>query len=309
MKKDPTLKFTNIQHDFRREHDLSCDEYTLCDMVFFLSRGEASQVPGWCYKSKENLANEIGISKQGVLNMIERMVLKGFIIRNDQTKYLKTTEKWQQVYFTDAESQQSLPPVQKQTASEKTIPETVNKVDHEESTNLTAGSQQTLPHNNSNSNSNTDSNTNNDDVVGGNLRPAVFKKPFKKLTQAEFRLQVHYYTPIYGEEMCKEFYDRWRQKNTNGVMRFQLQDFWDTGTRLAGWKKFEDEEIKKRTNGNPINRPTTGQSSYAAIVGTTKQGTSQARTTAVEDRLRRNEILRSQAQNTTGENGDQSGGA
>ena len=92
------LTFTNIQHGFRKRNGLSNNEYILCDMIFYLSSTAKSHF-GWCYMTRENIAEDLGISKSGVIKMIERMIENGFLERDNLTKYLKTSEMWQEVYL------------------------------------------------------------------------------------------------------------------------------------------------------------------------------------------------------------------
>lgn len=99
-------------HDFRRENDLSCHEYILCDMIYFLSTHPNSRIPGWCYASKDKLADEILIGRQTLFNILERMIEAGFIIRDEETKYLKTSDKWNKVYI-KSDSTESVLSVQK----------------------------------------------------------------------------------------------------------------------------------------------------------------------------------------------------
>ena len=120
--KELTLLYTNIQHNLRRDLDISCLEYVLVDMIYHLSTKPDSAVIGWCYKSKEQLALEIGITKQGLLKMIDRLILCGLLVKNAETRYLKTTEKYFGKLFTDGK--QSLPQESKQS-----LPKAVNKVD------------------------------------------------------------------------------------------------------------------------------------------------------------------------------------
>lgn len=54
----------------------------------------------------------------------------------------------------------------------------------------------------------------------------------------------------YGEEMCREFYDYWTERNTNGKkMRFEMQKVFDISRRLATWNK---NNFKHYTNGNNL---------------------------------------------------------
>lgn len=105
------LAYTTIIHEFRRQNELSCLEYVLLDMIYHLQVSPRSAVKDWCYMKRETMAEEIGITKRGLLGMIDRLIESGFLIRNDETKFLKTTEKWFCVYFTDSE--ESSPKVKK----------------------------------------------------------------------------------------------------------------------------------------------------------------------------------------------------
>lgn len=92
------LTYTNIQHQFRKENNLSLIEYCLCDMVYFLSTSPKSSAPGWCYMSKNVISDELGIARSSVFNLIDKMIVSGFIEKDNDTKFLKTTPKWYEVY-------------------------------------------------------------------------------------------------------------------------------------------------------------------------------------------------------------------
>jgi len=84
----------------------------LCDITHFLCTNSRNEAGGWCYQKRENMAEEIGISKQGLLDMIERMVEKGFLVKHPVTKFLKTTSKWDAVYLDESpftEGKETLP--------------------------------------------------------------------------------------------------------------------------------------------------------------------------------------------------------
>lgn len=104
------LIYTNIQHEFRKRNKLSLNEYVLCDMVFHLCKDSSSKVQGWCYMTKENMGLEMSLSKQSVITLGNKMVELGFLEKQDFTGFLKTTKKWENVYFTHGK--ESLPSVQ-----------------------------------------------------------------------------------------------------------------------------------------------------------------------------------------------------
>lgn len=204
-----SLIYTNIQHDFRKRNGLSCNEYVLCDMIFFLSSKETSNVPGWCYMSRNVMADDIGLSKQGLLNMIDRLIDEGLLIRNEQTKFLKTSEKWQVVYFTDGK--QSLPLDGKQTILE--------------------GGKQTLPNNNTINNNKEDKKDN----------PAQKLEKIKKRKDKFFADLLEWKsknTDKYPAKMLQAFFDYWSEVNKNGSkMRYDAQDYFDINRRLITWRK------------------------------------------------------------------------
>lgn len=113
------LIFTTIQHKFRKANKLTCNEYVLADMIYKLSTSPLSKIKGWCYMSRPNMAEEMGVSKQSILNLIEVLIEKGFIKKDEKTSYLKTTRAWDIVYFTDGTGKESLPH-----KSKESLPET-----------------------------------------------------------------------------------------------------------------------------------------------------------------------------------------
>lgn len=104
------LNYTNIQHNFRKQNNLTLNEYVICDMIFYLSKKSDSKVPNWCFMSKETMAKEIGLSKQSVITLIKKLCDLGFLEKQEVTGFVKTTSRWELVYFTDGK--ESLPIVQ-----------------------------------------------------------------------------------------------------------------------------------------------------------------------------------------------------
>lgn len=212
------LTYTNIQHGFRKTNNLSCNEYILCDMIFYLSKSDSSTVPGWCYMSRENIAKEIGLSKQTVLNIIDRLIDKGFLIRNDQSKYLKTTTSWQQVYFTNGK--ESLPgPLE---IGKETVPD--------------AG-KETLPYNNTLDNNSKEDNKDTPPPVD---KLKIKKEKFYKDLRAYQKDNIDKY-PV---GLYKKFIAYWTEEHKNGKkIRLDDQDYFNIGKRLATfWQLTADDE-------------------------------------------------------------------
>ena len=103
------LIYTTIRHNFRRKQGLTCNEYILADMIYHLCNNANSKVMGWCYMSREEMGKQLGLSKQTALTLIKKLIVKGFIEKDEGTKFLRTTKNWDAVYF----SEDGLPPVKK----------------------------------------------------------------------------------------------------------------------------------------------------------------------------------------------------
>jgi hypothetical protein len=83
--------------------------------------------------TKASMGKELGCTKQAILNMIDRLVSGGFLLKNEETKYLHTTQKWQNVYvFNDGK---------------ETLPE-VKKLFRDGKETLPEAGKETLPNNN-----------------------------------------------------------------------------------------------------------------------------------------------------------------
>jgi hypothetical protein len=67
------------------------------------------------------MAEDLGLTKQGLLIMIDRLIVSEFLIKHPETKFLKPTDKWNGVYFEknnpqnddNTDGKESLPPVNK----------------------------------------------------------------------------------------------------------------------------------------------------------------------------------------------------
>lgn len=85
------LIYTNIQHIPRKKHWLTLNEYCLCDMVYHLSNNPERER---CNKSRKNFWYDLWLTERSIVNLIEKMVKKWLIARDENTKYLKSTVLW-----------------------------------------------------------------------------------------------------------------------------------------------------------------------------------------------------------------------
>lgn len=63
------------------------------------------------------------------------------------------------------------------------------------------------------------------------------KKGYKAINDIEFRESLSEYEKEFSTPLICDFYDYWSEKNTKGVMRFQLQETWDVKRRLQRWQR------------------------------------------------------------------------
>jgi len=91
-----TPKYTTIIHKIRIELKLSCNEYCIADIIYSLSNNPDSKVKNWCYASKDTIGKFLGITERAVHEIIKRLIEKGIIEKDEETKYLKTTSLWYQ---------------------------------------------------------------------------------------------------------------------------------------------------------------------------------------------------------------------
>jgi len=100
MGKEKTSKFAHLQYDVLHELEISIPEYWYLDMVFQLSRF------GWCNKKLENIAEDMRMSRRGIIDIRDRLISKGLITKGIANR-VKTTEKVQKVYFSEREYKKS----------------------------------------------------------------------------------------------------------------------------------------------------------------------------------------------------------
>ena len=143
--------------------NLSMNEYAVLDSIYLLSNNV--KFGGWAIITNQKLADELDLSKQSILNIIDTLVNRGYLIKEPTTKYLRACDfycnaiqnksSWI-IASTDNEpfisvSQKSLPEVNQFIVNSKeTLPDLVKKVYLE--------GKKTLPNNNSNNNINNNSN-------------------------------------------------------------------------------------------------------------------------------------------------------
>ena len=114
------ISFTTILHDKRKELELNLMEYCVADTIYNLSSNPKSPVQGWCYASKDTLAEILDTTRQTVFTIVNKLIGKGLVERHSETKYLRTTEKWFNFIIVEGDLEQEVIEEPKETKPEKT---------------------------------------------------------------------------------------------------------------------------------------------------------------------------------------------
>lgn len=62
-------------------------------------------------------------------------------------------------------------------------------------------------------------------------------KSYKDFTGEDFIEELKKFHGQYPKDMLNAFFKYWKEKNSKGKMRFQLQKTWETGLRLESWER------------------------------------------------------------------------
>lgn len=89
------ISYTLILHRVRKKLGLSLNEYCIAEAIYHLSTNPRSKISGWCYASKETLAEIIGVSPTSIYNILNRLFeLELVEKKTEQKSFLRTTKRW-----------------------------------------------------------------------------------------------------------------------------------------------------------------------------------------------------------------------
>jgi hypothetical protein len=71
---------------------------------------------------------------------------------------------------------------------------------------------------------------------------------FKSLSEHDFMVSLAEYEKEFSTHLIFEFGQYWTEKNSNGVMKFQLQETWDTKKRLIRWQNNQNSHTENKLN-------------------------------------------------------------
>ena len=88
------LTYTTILHQARQKLNLSLNEYCIADTIYHLQNNPSSKVKGWCYASKKTIGGYIGLTEQSAHSIINSLMERGIIEKDEETRHLRTTNIW-----------------------------------------------------------------------------------------------------------------------------------------------------------------------------------------------------------------------
>lgn len=86
---------TTIIHPIRKAFNLTCNDYVILQAIYGLSKNE--KYGNWCIASKAQLAEWYDLSERGVFNIINTLEVKGLIIKDSKTGWIKTSDEWNEI--------------------------------------------------------------------------------------------------------------------------------------------------------------------------------------------------------------------
>ena len=90
-------RYFSLDLEACKNANLDTTEWLFLENIKFIQHYDGSAVSGWCSKSKKALAEHLGISERKVFLMIDELCEKGFLIKHDETGFLKATKKWDDI--------------------------------------------------------------------------------------------------------------------------------------------------------------------------------------------------------------------
>jgi uncharacterized phage protein (TIGR02220 family) len=247
--------YTVIRHSYRLHYQLSANEYILADTIYHLHTSPKSRIPGWCYASKATLSKFIGVSEQSIYNLIKKVIKGGFVEKDPDTKFLRTTEKWQAVYDEnrtwevdlDKDTKESLVPLQKgyRDTKESLVPP---------STFFSRDTKESLDYNNIDSN--TDSNSNKEKGFSEKQLSLIDEKPGKDkaeiLTPEE--KAVNEIVQFLNKETGRNFETSKRAAGNRGEIKARLKDGYtlEECKQVIAYKVKRWKGSKMAENLNPV---------------------------------------------------------
>lgn len=89
------MTYTVILHQPREKLGISVHEYCVADLIYhFGNLTRSREMGGWCYASKELMANCLNLGKKTIDRAINKLLKLEIIEKHPATRYLRSTQKW-----------------------------------------------------------------------------------------------------------------------------------------------------------------------------------------------------------------------
>ncbi len=89
------LTFTTIEEAARHNLNISRDEYAACNYVQTWAAHPSNKTPGFCNRTRGQMASFVGVSERGMQKMLTRLEGMDLIRRASKSQFLyQITEKW-----------------------------------------------------------------------------------------------------------------------------------------------------------------------------------------------------------------------
>lgn len=100
MKPTRIRSFTVINHKAQYELGLSLGEYCLADLVHHLASNPQNKFPGWCWASRKNLAEMLGVSERKVYRGLKKLS-ESSLVEMNRDALIRATPRWYEATKTD----------------------------------------------------------------------------------------------------------------------------------------------------------------------------------------------------------------
>jgi len=93
--KEQPFGYTLVIHQARTKMNITINEYCVADSIYHLSNNPASTIKGWCFATKNAIANFLGLTEKTIWAILAKLIEKNIVEKNpDDNRYLRTTVLW-----------------------------------------------------------------------------------------------------------------------------------------------------------------------------------------------------------------------
>jgi len=229
-KKKQIPKHTTIIHKVRLSLGMTCNEYCVADIIYALSNNPNSKVSGWCFASRKTIGTFIGVNEKSTIHLISKLVEKGLVEKDEETKYLKTTSLWYNNVVLERIKMKNITTVESTATQKKVQPPTVDTT-----------ADDTVDTTDNKNNRYKDSYNSNDIYIPKNFFSSnEINDDVKKF------LTIKGYDTTIKEELSA-FRDYWNETNNAGKERWRGEKYFDIKRRLGTW--FKNSETFNKNKG------------------------------------------------------------